>query len=48
MTIRSLTPADWDNLAALIHSSLSVWYRTHLNLEKFGPDPAPFRVFPEL
>lgn len=48
MTIRSLTSADWEPLASLIHASLSTWYRTHLNLDKFGPDPAPFRVFPEL
>lgn len=48
MTIRSLAPADWDPLAVLIHASLSTWYRTRLNSEKFGPDAAPFRVFPEL
>lgn len=48
MRIRSLAPTDWDQLAELIHSSLSVWYRTRLNMEKFGAAPAPFRVFPEL
>lgn len=32
----------------MIHASLSVWYRTRLNVEKFGPDPAPFRAIPEL
>jgi GNAT superfamily N-acetyltransferase len=48
MRIRSLTPGDWDALASLIHSSLSIWYQTRLNVDKFGPDAAPFRVFPEL
>lgn len=48
MRIRSLAAADWDSLAELIHSSLSEWYRTRLNMEKFGAEPAPFRVFPEL
>ena len=48
MRIRLLHPADWDALAALIHASLSVWYRTHLNIERFGPDSSPLRVIPEL
>ena len=48
MQIRYLSPADWDSLAALIHTSLSTWYRDHLNVERFGPDPSPLRVFPEL
>ena len=48
MRLRSLTPDDWQELASLIHASLSVWYRTHLNIERFGPDPSPLRVIPEL
>ncbi len=48
MRIRSLVTGDWDSLASLIHASLSVWYRTHLNIERFGPDPSPLRVIPEL
>ena len=48
MILRTLTPADWPELATLIHASLSTWYRTRLNSDKFGPDPAPFSVFPEL
>ena len=39
MRIRLLHSEDWDALAALIHASLSVWYRKHLNIERFGPDP---------
>lgn len=48
MRLRSLTANDWDALAALIHASLSVWYRKHLNIERFGPDPSPLRTIPEL
>ena len=48
MRIRQLTPGDWDALAALIHASLSVWYRSRLNVERFGPDHTPLRMIPEL
>ncbi|MEN9283309.1 MAG: hypothetical protein RLZZ179_802 [Verrucomicrobiota bacterium] len=48
MILRALTPDDWDEQARLIHASLSTWYRTRLNSDKFGEDPTPFRVFPEL
>ena len=48
MRIRLLHSEDWDALAALIHASLSVWYRKHLNIERFGPDHSPLRVIPEL
>jgi GNAT superfamily N-acetyltransferase len=48
MILRGLTAADWEEQAELIHGSLSTWYRTRLNSAKFGDDPVPFRVFPEL
>ncbi len=48
MRLRNLTPIDWDDLAVLIHASLSSWYLTRLNRDEFGTDPTPFRVFPEL
>jgi GNAT superfamily N-acetyltransferase len=48
MQIRQLTPDDWNALAELIHASLSVWYRKHLNIERFGPDHTPLLMIPEL
>src|SRR5687768_16331198 len=48
MRLRSLAKNDWDALASLIHASLSAWYRANLNSDRFGPEAAPFRVFPEL
>jgi len=48
MLLRPLNEHDWDSLGSLIHASLSTWYRNNLNSDKFGSDPAPFRVFPEL
>ncbi len=48
MRLRPLLSQDWDALAVLIHASLSEWYRTRLNSERFGPDASPLRVIPEL
>jgi GNAT superfamily N-acetyltransferase len=48
MRLRTLVHDDWDDLASLIHASLSVWYRANLNSDRFGSDPAQFQVFPEL
>lgn len=48
MRLRPLTANDWEALASLIHASLSTWYRSRLNSERFGTDATPFRVFPEL
>lgn len=48
MRIRKLLPDDWDDLAELIHRSLSEWYRNNLNVERFGSNFLPLRSIPEL
>lgn len=48
MRIRLLQSGDWDAEAQLIHASLSTWYRTNLNIDRFGSDADKFRVIPEL
>jgi GNAT superfamily N-acetyltransferase len=48
MEIRHLKPTDWDAVSILIHAALSSYYVKHLNDPKFGTDPTPFRLIPEL
>lgn len=48
MRIRSIHPSDFGETASLIHAALDTYYRTHLNDSKFGTDPAPFLLFPDL
>ncbi len=48
MKISRLQPHQWDEAAVLIHAALSDYYVRNLNDPKFGTDPAPFRVFPEI
>ncbi|MEY5025895.1 MAG: hypothetical protein RLZZ244_1423 [Verrucomicrobiota bacterium] len=48
MRLRHSTPADSAEIATLIHAALSTYYQTHLNDPKFGSDPAPFALFPQL
>ncbi len=48
MKISHLTPSLWDELAQLIHAALDTWYRVNLNVDRFGMDWKPFRVFTEI
>ena len=45
----SLTPADYPEVAALLHESLVDWYERRLGQgARFGDSPEPFRLFPEV
>ncbi len=46
--IRPMAPADWDEVAALIHRSTNEWYRKNLNRRIFGKNPSDCRIFPEV
>ena len=42
MNVQRLQPHQYDELAQLLHASLDVWHRTHLNVDRFGTDWKPF------
>lgn len=42
--LHHLQPHQHDELAKLIHTSLDVWHRTRLNIDRFGNDWRPFRL----
>lgn len=47
--LRTLLPSDHDATARLLHQSLVHWYQSRLGQgARFGTDPAPFRLFPEV
>jgi GNAT superfamily N-acetyltransferase len=48
MTLAHLQPHQWDEVAQLVHTALDSWYRKHLNIDRFGTDWEPFRVFTEI
>ena len=39
-----LKPEQYDEQARLVHASLDEWYRTRLNMDRFGTDWKPFRM----
>lgn len=43
-----LKPHQYDEQAQLIHTSLDVWYRTKLNMDRFGTDWRPFLLMSEV
>ena len=43
-----LQPSQIDELAQLNHASLDVWYRTKLNMDRFGKDWRPFRMLSDI
>jgi GNAT superfamily N-acetyltransferase len=48
-SLSSITPADHESIAKLLHRSLVHWYETRLNQgARFGDSPAPFLLFPEV
>lgn len=47
--IDTLRPEDHDEVAQVLHRTLVHWYETRLNQgARFGDNPAPFRLFPEV
>ena len=49
MTLTALVESKHGETARLIHRSLVSWYETHLRQGKrFGDDPKPFGLFPEV
>lgn len=49
MTLSALVESKHEEAAQLIHRSLVSWYETHLRQGKrFGDDPKPFGLFPEM
>jgi GNAT superfamily N-acetyltransferase len=43
-----LQPSQWDELSALISTSLDHWYSKNLNRKNFTAGPASMRFFPEI
>lgn len=49
LDVRPLGTDEHEAAAALIHRSLVQWYESRLGQgARFGPSPAPFRIFPEV
>ncbi|MDB6116615.1 MAG: Acetyltransferase [Verrucomicrobiaceae bacterium] len=48
MTISRLQAHQYVEQAKLIHTSLDVWYRTHLNMNRFGSDWRPFLLMSDV
>jgi GNAT superfamily N-acetyltransferase len=47
--LASLTPADHDSIARLVHRALVHWYESRLGQgARFGDSPDPFMLFPEV
>lgn len=48
MILSRLQPDQHDKQAKLIHASLDVWYRTRLNVDRFGTEWQPFLMISEV
>ena len=48
MKLQRLQPHQYDELAKLLHTALDVWYRTRLNMDRFGTDWEPYRLMGEI
>ncbi len=48
MKLARLQPHQHDEQAKLIHASLDMWYRTKLNMDRFGTDWRPFLMISEV